>query len=98
MSRLSDADKIPVSCYYNEDAGTINVSSSNSTVDSNAANPVNLYDMFKRKRGATQELENDLLCSSSVEEEGCSKKKLRLSREQCGLLEEIFLRTRPPNL
>ena len=52
--------------------------------------------MFKRKRGATEELENDGLFWSreinDVEEEG----KLRLSREQCGHLEQSSVKNRPP--
>eukprot|EP00253_Pinus_taeda_P011739 PITA_11739 len=97
----SDANKFPASCLYNEDAGTINVSSSNSsTVDSNPTNTENGYTEIKRKRGYGEELENDRVWSrvlNDVEEEGPSRKKIRLSREQCALLEESFKKNRAPD-
>ena len=99
MSRLSDANKFHASCYSNEEAGTINVSPSNSTVESNATNRVNGYAMFKRKRGGTEELENERSWSrplSDLVKEGYSN-KLRLSREQCALLEESFVKNTIPD-
>eukprot|EP00253_Pinus_taeda_P001933 PITA_01933 len=85
----------------NEDAGIINVSSPNSsTVDTNGTNSGNGYAEIKRKRGYGEELENDrsvwLRVLNDVEEDDCSRKKLRLSREQCALLEESFKKNRAP--
>eukprot|EP00253_Pinus_taeda_P031889 PITA_31889 len=91
VSWRSDANKFPASCFSNDDARAINVSSSNSTVDSNATNPRNGCAEIKRKHG--EEFENDRVWSrvlGDVQEEGSSTKKLRLSREQCARLEESF--------
>eukprot|EP00253_Pinus_taeda_P001932 PITA_01932 len=91
----SNGKKFPASYFYNEDARAINVSLSNSsTVDSNASKTE-----IKQKRGYGEELENDRVWSTvlnDVEELGSSRKKLRLSREQCGLLEESFKKNRAP--
>ena len=68
-------------------------------MDSGATNSGNGSAQIKRKRRDGDELENDRVCSrvlSDVEEEGCSRKKLRLSREQCALLEECFRKNRAP--
>eukprot|EP00253_Pinus_taeda_P001931 PITA_01931 len=96
----SDANKFPASYFYNEDAGAINVSLSNSsTVDSNAGNTGNGYTEIKRKRGYGEELENERVWSTvlnDVEELGSSRKKHRLSRDQCALLEESFKKNRAP--
>eukprot|EP00253_Pinus_taeda_P020123 PITA_20123 len=99
VSWRSDANKFPASCFSNDDARAINVSSSNSTVDSNATNPRNGCAEIKRKQGDGEELENDRVWSrvlGDVEEEGSSTKKLRLSREQCARLEESFRKNTIP--
>eukprot|EP00253_Pinus_taeda_P010760 PITA_10760 len=100
VSWRSDANKFPASYLYNEDAGAINVSSSNSsTVDSDATNRANGYADIKGKRGYGEELENDQVWPrvlNDVEEEGSSRKKLRFSRDQCAFLEESFKKNRAP--
>lgn len=102
VPRRIDVNKLPASCYYNEDTGAINVSSPNSALSSfhvDSGGAINAesscYGMsVKRERDATEELEAERACSrvsdEEADQEGGTRKKLRLSKEQSALLEESF--------
>eukprot|EP01018_Ginkgo_biloba_P006682 Gb_03793 [translate_table: standard] len=95
IGRQIDVNKLPTACYYEEDAI---VSSPNSTIssfqmDSAMVNQESYALSVKRERDVvTEDFELDRACSraSDEEEEGGTRKKLRLSKEQSALLEESF--------
>ena len=105
MSRRFSVNELPASCNYSEAAGAIDASPSwNNTLYSNAINEESGYGLnFKRKWVAAEELKNNRVCSTILsdvaEEEASGKiKKIRLSKEQCSLMEESFSKNKTPEV
>ena len=99
VSRKFNLNKFLLLYHRNEEAATINLASSKSTVDTaSAISSDSGYGMdVKRLQASTEELENDRACSrvhNDIEEEGATKKKPRLSEGQYALLEESFSKNR----